>query len=73
MSRPKRWVTKSGKGSGISTVTLSSWKWFPDYVNNELLDYTGFIYRGHGDSTWLLEPTLDRVIKKPESELREST
>jgi len=71
VSRPKKWENKSDASCGITTITLSSWKWFPDYINNELLDYTGFIYRGHGDSGWLLEPTLDRVVKDPESNLRE--
>ncbi len=71
MSRPKKWESEFNEECGIATVTFSSWKWFPDYINNELLEYTGFIYRGHGDSCWLLEPTLDRVVKDPESELRE--
>ncbi len=32
-------------------------------MNNELLDYPGYIFRGHGQEIWLLEPTLDRFIK----------
>jgi len=71
VSRPKKWVIEGGDGTGIYTVKLSSWKWFSDYINTKLLDYTGFIYRGHGDSAWLLEPTLDRVLDDPKSNLRE--
>ncbi|MCQ9036814.1 FRG domain-containing protein [Vibrio alginolyticus] len=32
-----------------------------------MLDYTTYIYRGHGDALWKLEPTLDRIIKAPNS------
>lgn len=35
-----------------------------------MLNYTDYVYRGHGDSSWKLEPTLDRVIKSPTSERR---
>ena len=52
---------------GVSICTLKSWKYFSDFINQEFLDYTNYVYRGHADSTWLLEPTLDRIIKKPNS------
>ena len=51
---------------------MTSWKYFSDYVNQELLDYTTYIYRGHGASTWKLEPTIDRIIKSPVSNKRQS-
>ena len=71
MGRPKRWTVKADKSkSGIYTIELSSWKYFSDYINQELLDYTDYIYRGHGDTSWLLEPTIDRVIKDPDSKKR---
>lgn len=35
-----------------------------------MLDYTNYIFRGHGDSNWKLEPTLDRIIKSPLSPKR---
>lgn len=69
MPRTRRW-TEGTVNKGLIEIRLSSWKWFSDYVNQELLDYTTYIYRGHGNSTWKLEPTLDRVIKSPTSPKR---
>ncbi len=63
MANKKRWVEKS-LGDGINQFTLSAWKHFPDLINNELLEYTGYIYRGQGKENWDLEPSLDRLIKK---------
>ncbi|WP_153020683.1 FRG domain-containing protein [Pseudomonas sp. BMS12] len=71
MPRTKRWDTRIAKdGCGIVEVTLSSWKYFSDYISQEMLDYSSYIYRGHGNKLWLLEPTLDRFIKEPESNKR---
>ena len=71
MARTPRW-NDDDWDSGVAEVKLSSWKYFSDYVNYQLIDYTTFVYRGHGDHTWLLEPTLDRVIKSPTSPKRRS-
>lgn len=70
MARPPRWEI-SPVTQGAVEVKLSSWKYFSDYINQELLDYTTYVYRGHGNSTWKLEPTLDRIIKTPTSTKRE--
>lgn len=69
MGRPARWSLEPTK-KGVAICKLSSWKYFSDYVNQELLDYTSYVFRGHADSLWKLEPTLDRVIKNPESSKR---
>ncbi|WP_081955328.1 FRG domain-containing protein [Pseudomonas lutea] len=37
-----------------------------------MLNYTSYVYRGHADSSWKLEPTLDRIIKTPTSSKRAS-
>jgi FRG domain len=71
MPRTPRWTNGQLK-NGVIEVKLSGWRWFSDYVNQELLDYTTYIYRGHGDSSWELEPTLDRIIKSPTSPRRKS-
>lgn len=34
---------------------------------NEFAYFPSYVYRGHGDSTWLLESTLSRALKKIES------
>ena len=63
MARPPRWRS-GGTVDGISTVTLSSWKYFSDYISQVLLDYRAYIFRGHAASKWKLESTLDRLLKK---------
>ena len=70
MARTPRW-NKKFNGDGTCEVIFSSWKYFSDYINQEMLNYTNYIYRGHGDSKWKLEPTLDRIIKHPTSQKRQ--
>lgn len=49
---------------GVVIFEVNSWADFNDLVCGELLDLTHYIWRGQLDSTWLLESTLDRVLKK---------
>ena len=70
MGRKPRW--KMGPADrGVAICRLSSWKYFSDYVNQILLDHPNYVFRGHADATWKLEPTLDRIIKSPTSPKRE--
>ncbi|MFZ3024556.1 FRG domain-containing protein [Pseudomonas sp.] len=69
MARTPRW-TNGQFSAGVKEINLSSWKYFSDYVNQELLTYKNYVYRGHASSDWKLEPTLDRIIKKPTSPKR---
>jgi len=71
MSRPRRWTPKKESG-GTQEYELSSWKYFSELINQELLDFTTYVYRGHSDSSWLLLPTLDRIISSPKSTRRRS-
>lgn len=66
MVRKSRW-TSSGYDRGVEEIKLISWKYFSDFINQEMLDYTTYVYRGHGNHKWKLEPTLDRIIKTPTS------
>jgi hypothetical protein len=61
MARKKRWNQSSVK-NGICTVDLFHWKYFTDYVYQELLDYRTYIFRGHRCDNWTLESTLDRAL-----------
>ncbi|MFM5064000.1 FRG domain-containing protein [Aeromonas caviae] len=70
MVRKARWES-CGLKKGVAEIKLSSWKYFSDYINQEMLDYTTYVYRGHGDHRWKLEPTLDRLVKSPTSPVRE--
>jgi len=71
MARSPRWET-GVHSKGVTEYKLSSWKYFSDFVNQVMLNYTNYIYRGHADSKWKLEPTLDRVIKSPTSQKRKN-
>lgn len=63
MPRRKRWIY-SPVVDGIGEVKLLSWKYFLDFIYQEMLDYETYIWRGHRCDNWLLESTLDRLIKK---------
>jgi len=47
----------------ISETKLQHWSEFNEVVQ-KLLDLPHYIFRGHSCSSWLLEPTLTRLIKK---------
>jgi hypothetical protein len=71
VSKKPRWKSIQ-HDRGVSTYELSSWKNFSDYVNEQLLNYKSFVFRGHADSNWKLEPTLDRIITSPTSPKRDA-
>jgi hypothetical protein len=62
MPRPKRWIPLKSE-NGIQEFELSAWKYFPDFVTAELLDFPQFIYRGQPSAAWPLEPSLDRALR----------
>jgi hypothetical protein len=62
MARTKRWVW-SGLDRGFGEVRISSWKYFTDFVYQEMLDFETYIWRGERCDNWLLEPTLDRLVR----------
>lgn len=70
MARRARWKHVNYM-EGVAEYELSSWKYFSDFISQEMLNYTDYVYRGHAKSDWLLEPTLDRIIKSPTSLVRE--
>ncbi len=52
------------QADGVIETELSSWKWFHDYVTKSFQDFEPFLFRGQRKSTWLLESSLDRTVKK---------
>lgn len=65
MARTKRW--NSEFNDGVQVVTLTSWKYFHDYLQESLIDSNNYVFRGQKDETWKLEPTLVRFCKKNSS------
>ena len=63
MARTKRWVWKN-IASGIAEVRLSSWKYFGDFIYQEMQDYNAYVWRGQRCDIWDLETTFDRLVKK---------
>lgn len=62
MARNPRWRMNESK-AGFTIATLSSWKYFSDYVKQILLTHNQFIYRGQLADNWKLESTLDRALR----------
>lgn len=68
MARSHRW-TEGDVEDGIMVVTLTSWKYFHDYVRQEMLGFSHYVWRGQHDSRWNLESSLDRLLKlKPQQD-----
>jgi len=44
-------------------LKLKTWLIFFSFIN-DYLKYRNFVWRGQGDSSWNLEPTLDRELRK---------
>ena len=63
MARKKRWE-EYNIIDGYGEVHLFSWRYFFDFVHQRMLDYETYIWRGERCDNWLLESTLDRLIKK---------
>lgn len=51
-------------------IEFFSWKYFHDYVRQEMLDYSHYVWRGQRDSSWKLESSLDRILKSKLKTLR---
>jgi hypothetical protein len=71
MARRKRWEETPVK-DGVVTIQLSRWQSFYEYVEQELLDYTDYIYRGQSDAVWKLESSLRRLIRNSGQYLNET-
>jgi len=63
MGRKKRWEVYDIV-DGYGEVHLYSWRYFFDFIQQEMLDYKTYIWRGERCDNWMLESTLDRLIKK---------
>ncbi|EGW36012.1 FRG domain-containing protein [Desulfosporosinus sp. OT] len=49
---------------GVLTADLSTWDEFANFVTGRLLDYDNYNWRGQRSADWLLESTLDRMLKE---------
>jgi len=63
MPRRRRWE-ELGIVNGFGEVRLLSWRYFFDFIHQRMLDFETYIWRGQRCDNWLLESTLDRLVKK---------
>jgi len=61
MARKPRWK-KISIEDGVYEVELFSWKYFHDFVYQEMLERKTYIWRGQRCDTWKLFSTLDRAL-----------
>ncbi|MCK5605194.1 FRG domain-containing protein [Candidatus Pacearchaeota archaeon] len=59
MSRTKRWRWIKSK-DGVGTIQLSHWKYFHDYLRQEMLEYSHYVWRGDRCDNRSLLASLDR-------------
>ncbi len=63
MPRRKRWE-ELGIRDGFGQIRFLRWRYFTDYINQQMLDYETYIWRGHRREDWSLKSTLDRLIEE---------
>lgn len=63
MPRRKRWE-ELGIRDGFGQIRFLRWRYFTDYINQQMLDYETYVWRGQRRDDWPLKSTLDRLIEK---------
>lgn len=63
MTETSKWEWTTPE-NGCGKVKLTSWKYFLEFVYEEMLDYETYIWRGQRCSQWELKSTLDRLTEK---------
>jgi hypothetical protein len=49
---------------GVRVVRLGSWRFYQNFIMDKWQKYKQYVYRGQRDSTWPLQPTLDRLLQQ---------
>lgn len=62
MARTPRW-NKKRTIDGVWEIEISSWKYFHDFVRQEMLDFSHYVWRGQRDAAWQLQTSLDRALQ----------
>jgi hypothetical protein len=53
------------RGKGVMDFRFASWRKFFNFMHSEFHEYaTGYIFRGHANDKWKLEPSLDRLLRE---------
>lgn len=67
MARSSRWL-ETDISDGVWIIRLSSWKYFHDYVRQEMLNFSHYVWRGQRDADWVLKTSLDRMLQSRRKE-----
>lgn len=68
MAKTSRWEIQEA-ANGMQVVEFSSWKWFYDFIRQEMLAYSEYVWRGQRDAAWGLESSFDRAMRfKPKKQ-----
>jgi FRG domain len=57
-----RW--RASRQCGTRRIDTEGWLYFNDFIAEYTLDWPQFIWRGHASAKWLLEPSLDRILRR---------
>lgn len=61
VARPPRW-RETRVDAGYAEVRLTRWQSLYEYIDQELLQYRDYVFRGQGDSEWDLVSSIDRQL-----------
>lgn len=61
-SKQTNWKLISTRKDGISTYRLKSWQNYQEFIDTFFKEYNKYIFRGHRDVNWRLQPTFDRLF-----------
>ncbi len=54
---------KTSSEFGIETIEFDTWAEYIEHINSNL-EFRHFVWRGQTDSSWILEPTIDRILRE---------
>lgn len=64
MREKGKWSYRSEKASkGIRKIVCEDWTGYTQFIENVLIDYANYIFRGQSNSNWSLQPSLNRALQ----------
>ncbi|RED07009.1 FRG domain-containing protein [Ectopseudomonas oleovorans] len=68
MSEKGKWSYRSEKANkGIRKIVCEDWTGYTQFIENVLINYANYIFRGQSNSKWSLQPSLNRALLKTHS------
>jgi hypothetical protein len=70
LARKKRWEVGEIK-DGVCETRFTAFRYFHEYVEQEMLDLQGHIWRGQRCDNWTLDSTIDRLLARSQMQSRD--